>query len=264
MSRVIVREADGKEKLTVKSLHELIALGTLSVLTLSCDRTSERNDVVNRLPELPPQMATNLVATKIDNVYMTKSPPPVQKAPAVKPLAPNLRSCIKDYDAYVAYPLTVCFPPAEVYGGLEVAAAKAQTDPPGWSPASPPARYYKLSQSSSARSPNPPSFTVWRGALLCRASGGPWYATVRTKTSCDDRVFDQSILEIVGAPQPVIITWFGGINDIPPPFNSSMFAFEGEACTCCNGFTPCSDGRCLPPGGNCTISPAVKSNPPPK
>jgi hypothetical protein len=239
----------------LKSPYALIALFALSVLMLSCTRTSEHNDVVNRLPELPPQIANNLVPTKIDNVFMTKSPPPVRKAPVAVTLLPKQRSCIKNYDAYVIYPMTVCFPPAILTDELELAAAKTQTDPPGWSPASGSARYYKLSQSSSARFANP---------LFCRVSGGPWYAQVTTTESCDDSVPDNSVLAILGAPQPLTVTWFGGINDVPPPFNPNLFAFEGESCPCCSGFTQCPDERCVPHGVSCTITPAVKPDQLPK
>ena len=71
----------------LKSLSAVIALSASSVLILSCSRTPDPNDVVKRLPELPPQLAANLTSTKIDNVLMTKDPPKVEKPAAL----PNLR-----------------------------------------------------------------------------------------------------------------------------------------------------------------------------
>lgn len=235
----------------MKSLFVVIALSALSVLIGSCNRTPNPSDLLKRLPELPPQLAHNLRSTKIANVLMTKDPPPVQKA-AVKPLLPKQRSCVKNYDAYVVYPMTLCFPPGDLLGP-ELAGAKAQAEPPGWSPASQPARYYKLSRSSFA-------------SLFCRVSGGPWYARVTTTESCAD-LPDQSVLTILGAPQPLTVVWSGGINDVPAPFNSNSFAFEGEACSCCGGFTPCpppDEGRCVPHGVSCTSNPAVKRSLSPK
>ncbi len=230
-----------KLRKALKSLSAAFALAALSVLTVSCSRTPNPNDLVNRLPELPPKLADNLTSTKIANVLMTKDPPPVQKA-SVTPRLAKQRSCVKNYDAYVVYPMTVCFPPGDLLGP-DLAGAKAQAELPGWSPVSQPARYYKLSRSSAAR-------------LFCRVSGGPWYAQVTTTESCD--VPDQSVLTITGAPQPLTVVWFGGINDVPPPFNPNSFAFEGETCSCCGGFTSCPDGRCVPHGVSCTINPAAK------
>lgn len=239
----------------MKSLHALMALAALSVLTVCCTRTSERNDVTSRLPELPAQMAANLEPTKIDSVFMTKSPPPVQKAPTIKPLKPKQQSCVLNYDAYVIFPMTVCFPPAILTDELELANAKTQADPQGWSAASGPVRYNKLSQFRTVRFPNP---------LFCRVSGGPWFAQVKTTESCEDTVPDTSVLTILGAPQQLTVVWSGGITDIPPPFNADSFAFEGESCSCCGGFVSCPDGSCKPRGSSCTITPAVKSEGPPK
>ena len=216
----------------MKTLSEVIAFSALSVLILSCNRTPDPNEVVNRLPELPPQLAANLTSTKIDNVLMTKDPPPVQKV-AVKPLIPIGKSCAKNYVAYVNYPMTVCFPP-DAAPLEELTFAKAQADPPGWSPASQPARYYKLSRSGAAR-------------LFCRVNGGPWFARVTTTESCDNRI--NSALAITGAPQFLTVIWSGEIDDVPPPFNPNYFALQGEVCSCCG--TQCPDGTCRPNGISC-------------
>jgi hypothetical protein len=231
----------------LKSLSAAIAISALSVLILSCNRTPDPNDVVNRLPELPPEVAANLTSTKIDNVLMTKDPPPVHGD--VKPLD-TPRACIKRYVAYVVYPMTICFPPDVLREG-ELVSAKAQADAPGWSPASQPAtRYYKLSK-------------IDRLPSICRVSGGPWYAEVTTTEDCDGSAI--SALTITGAPQPFSVSWDGGINAVPPPFNPSSFALAGQNCQgqCCGGFDQCLNGKCVPRGVSCDNHPAVKRDVPP-
>ena len=231
----------------------LLAL-SLVLLSLSCNRSPDPNQVVGRLPELPAYFADNLEATKIPNVLMTKAPAPIHKpadakATVPKPRAPKQRSCVDKFAGYVVYPLTVCFPPFDLVNTGELAAIESQTTPSGWSPASSSTRYYKLSKSNTV------AFT---DRLFCRQSGGPWYAEVTTTISCEDSVPDISQLAIIAGPQPFGIVWDGDLRDIPPPFNPSSFGFVGESCTCCAGFTQCPDGRCLPHGVSCTITPAAK------
>ena len=206
----------------MKSLSAVIALSALSVLILSCSRTPDPNDVVKRLPELPPQLAANLTSTKIDNVLMTKDPPKV-----VKPAGPpKLQACTRNYVAYVSYPMTVCFPPEEL-PDREWETAGAQVDAPGWSPASQPApRYYKLSKSTGPH-------------LLCRVTNGPWLAEVTTNESCDGGA--DSPLTITGVPQPFSVAWLGGISDIPPPFNPNAFSGLTELVSAAVYYVPTVD-----------------------
>ena len=227
----------GQMLTALKSLSAVIALSALSVLILSCSRTPDPNDVVKRLPELPPQLAANLTSTKIDNVLMTKDPPKV-----VKPAGPpKLQACTRDYVAYVSYPMTVCFPPEEL-PDREWETAGAQVEAPKWSPASQPApRYYKL----LSKSTGPPY-------LLCRVTNGPWLAEVTTNESCDGGA--DSLLTITGVPQPFSVAWLGGISDIPPPFNPNAFSGLTELpCKCCGVL--CPDGRCVAQEVNCNIHP---------
>jgi hypothetical protein len=238
-----------KKRLLRKGMP-LIVFSVFAPLLISCSRSSSKFDVVERLPELPAYLANNLAPTKIENVLMTKSPPPVNKVPAKSALMTKQQACTKKYAAYVVYPMTVCFPPTHLLGVAEtdLAAATAQANPAGWSPASQATRYYKLSGSRIAR------FTP----LFCRVSGGPWEAEVTTTESCDD-LPDQSVLEIGDAPQPLTVQWSGGINDIPPPFNPNTFILvAAETCTCCSGFVQCPTGECVPIGVTCPNAPAVR------
>jgi hypothetical protein len=197
-----------------KSLSTVIALSALSVLILSCSQTPDPNDVVKRLPELPPELAANLTSTKINNVLMTKDPPPVKKG---KPPEDNPERCVKEYAAYVVYPMTVCFPP-ELLTDSELLGVKAQADAPGWSPASQPGpRYYKLTKSDRLPS-------------ICRISGGPWYADAATIHDCDGLAV--SHLGIVGAPQQFTVVWDGDISAVPPPFNPNSFSLKKDQPPC--------------------------------
>jgi hypothetical protein len=225
-----------------KSLSTVSALWALSVLILSCSQTPDPNDVVKRLPELPPELAANLTSTKIDNVLMTKDPPKVQQ-----PLAPPpLEACDRKCTAYVSYPMTICFPPGQL-PDREWETAGAQVEALGWSPAAQPApRYYKLSKPTGL--PH----------LLCRVTNGPWLAKVDVTESCDGGA--DSILEIRGAPQLFSVGWVGGISGIPPPFNPQAFACaialdenKKPKCKCC-GVT-CDDGRCVRLGSSCDTHP---------
>src|SRR5262249_356615 len=151
-------------------------------------RSPSPQSIVEKLPDLPASLADNLRPTEVADVLMTKSPPPVHN-PGVLPRISKAQACVKTYAGYVIFPLTVCMPSSDLIVTGEAAAIEAQTAPLRWSPSWQGARYYGLSKSSVARI---------NARLFCRQSGGPWYAEVTTRESCDDAIPDQSSLDITG------------------------------------------------------------------
>ena len=231
----------------MKSIANLGVSVVLLLTMISCNRSPNPEDVVSRLPELPAKLAVDLAPTKVENVLMCKPPADVHKPPA-NPAMPVQSTCVLEYSGFVVYPLTVCFPPRELVTNGEFLAVEARTAPAGPSPSLSPKQYYKLSKPALARI----------NMLFCEQSGGPWFAKVTTQTFCDSQIPHHSTLEIIGGPQPFSVSWDGDLRDVPPPFDPHGFGLSSETCGCCGGFTQCPDGRCLPPGVNCTISPARK------
>jgi hypothetical protein len=196
--------------------------------------------VVRDLPELPPEFARDLVVARTAPVLITKplakvSPLEPRPAGAVLPLA-IARACTAVYDGYVTYPVTVCFPPPVLYDALilDVTSAPAL---PGRTQVVP-ARHFKLSSH--------PQLSLGLLPWYCSVRSGPWYGHVEGQQICgvnpNTRLFKA---EILGAPEPVLVTWTGLLDDVPAPLNLFGISQTGEFCTCCSGFM-CADGSCKP------------------
>ena len=89
----------------------------------------------------------------------------------------------------------------------------------------------------------------------CRTIALPFIGEVRTTQHCSDALPDSSVLEVYGHPE-LSTFWNGGINEIPPPYNSNWFGFVGQSCSCCGATQQCPDGSCIPLNKSCTQSPA--------
>jgi len=237
----------------MKKLTTLALLIALTQALTACHRTPDRQALVERLPELPQQIADTLAPTKEENVLVTQEPPPSHH-PSVLPREPKAQSCDIAYWGFVVYPLTECRPWSDLADG-DVAVMERQLESSRWTRPSEGTRWYKLSKSSTR-------LTV---TLVCGLNGGPWFARVTTHTSCDDSVPDHSKLEIIAGPQPFSVSWDGELRDVPPPFDPHSFDSAHEDCTCCAGFTECpTNHACVPQGVNCTAYPARTSHLPSK
>ena len=167
------------------------------------------------------------------------------RSDGIVPMLKKQRSCTTRYAGFnIIYPMTVCFPWPDLVTGLVAASSRV----PDWTPAAQSVKHVNLSAARAA---------AFRLSPFCRVSGGPWFAQVTTTESCDDAIPDQSVLEIIGAPQPFSIQWTGDLRDIPAPFSEQQFSLWGlPSCSCCAGFTQCPDGSCVPHGTSCDIHPA--------
>jgi hypothetical protein len=231
-----------------RGTRALVAAVILGGLLGGCaGRTPE---AVRGLPELPPEFAKNLELARTAPVLMTRPPAtaaPMTPAPMSSggvALAPA-RACTAVYDGYVIYPITVCYPPSGLFGGLELQQAAAAA-PAGIRAAAGPVRYFKLSSHPEVRVGRP-----W----FCTVRGGPWYGHVEGAQICNANPNVRSFrAEILGAPEPVVVVWSGALGDVPPPLNLAAISQTGEFCVCCSGVM-CPNGSCVPNPQQCTIGP---------
>lgn len=209
--------------------------------------------VVRDLPELPAEFARDLVVARTAPVLITKPAAkgsPVEPRPAATPLPlVPARACTAVYDGYVTYPITVCFPPSILYDALVLDVTTAPALP--GRPPVPPASHFKLGSHPQLSLALPP----W----LCSVRSGPWYGHVEGQQICginpNTRLFTATIL---GAPEPVLVTWTGALEDVPAPLNLFGISQTGEFCTCCSGVM-CPDQSCKPTFDLCdTRPPAIK------
>jgi len=201
---------------------------------------------IEALPELPAENARDLAVGRTAPVLITTppaaavaKPPPLHDAGTIFAIA---RACTTDYDGYVLYPMTVCYPPSDLYEKLAVGAVEAAG--PRTTRKVPPqrTRFFKLSSHP----------LVGRGGpWFCTVRSGPWYAHVEGQQLCsvdpNVRVFHADIL---GAPQVVVVNWTGALTDVPPPLNLFGISPNGESCVCCSGVT-CPNGNCAPDPQHC-------------
>lgn len=200
---------------------------------------------VDRLPELPTELARDLVVARTAPMLITQPASPAVRpapaAPAPLPLAPG-KACTSVYEGYVAYPVTVCTPPHVQFDQLVVTADVGAPTPPA---AVPPRRNYKLSAHPLAE-----IFRPW----WCSVSNGPWYVRVEGKQLCNVNPNIRQFTAVLNAPAPVVITWSGGLTDAPPPLNLANVNQTGEFCTCCSGVM-CPDQSCKPKFDMCGVKP---------
>jgi hypothetical protein len=207
-------------------------------LLMACDRTPK---VVRDLPELPAELAKDLAPARTAPVLMTKpAPTKVVPPPVTTPLPLAIaRACTSVWEGYVIYPMTVCYWP---FGDFQLRALSLDT---GGAPATrkpgnavPPTRFFKYTA---------PRNLHW----FCSVRGGPWYAHVEGKQVCganpNIRAFTA---EILGAPEPVVVTWTGDLANVPPPLQLVGLTEKPEECVCCSGVT-CPDGSCKPKASQC-------------
>jgi hypothetical protein len=214
----------------------------VAVLLGACAATP---DATRDLPELPANLAKELVAARTAPVLMTgpllrARDIPVPTTPL--PLAPP-RACTTVYEGYVTYPITVCSLPV-----LEQAIAGIARSAPATPAArSFEARHFKLSAHPASGVAFPPWF--------CTVRSGPWYAYIEGRQICNVdpnvRVFTAQML---GAPEPVVVTWTGALEEAPAPLKLVSVAPTGEFCVCCSGVM-CPDGSCKPKFEHCQVKP---------
>jgi len=209
--------------------------------------------VVRALPELPAEFARDLAVARTAPVLMTK-PAAVAAAPTPRPAGTPVplalaKACNATLEGYVLFPITVCHPPNDLYGSLDLSAA-AQRASVARGTAVPPAQYFKLSSH--------PQVTVgfpW----FCTVRSGPWYGHVEGRQFCNANPNVRSFTaEIVGAPEPVVVVWAGTLDDVPPPLRLVSISQTDEVCVCCSGFT-CPNGNCVLDPKQCdAMPPALK------
>ena len=211
-----------------KRVWATLTLAGCSLLAIHCAR--QENGSVDKLPELPKDLVAGLVPAQTAPVLMTQlTQTPQPRRPPSQAIPNRAQSCDKRYTTYILYPMTVCYPWNELTGALDLKRAKfspargsAADEPQG-------TKYYKLT-SYKSRS--------FRPALFCRTSGGPWYGQVIEQESCYDEA-SNFIFQILGAPEPLVLSWYGTWQDAPPLVSSNHFAEVETVCSCCPGFKPC-------------------------
>lgn len=219
----------------------VIICGLLS----GCARTP---NAVRDLPELPAEFARDLAVARTAPVLMTRpaaTPAPVGPRSTSTPLPLIKAACTSYWDGYVVYPITVCYPPNELYETLVLTMTAAA--PATGRTTVIPAKYFKLSSHPQVRI-GPPWF--------CTIRGGPWYGHVEGAQSCvGDPNVRSFTAELLGAPEPVVVVWSGKLNDVPPPLNLfGITPSPPDSCVCCSG-TMCPDGSCVPNPNQCNAGP---------
>jgi hypothetical protein len=213
--------------------------------------SSKTPPAIEALPELPAELARDLAVGRTAPVLMTSpsaatttKPPALHDGGAIFAIA---RACTTYDDGYVLYPMTVCYPPTDLYEKLVVGAVEARAPHPDRKVQPSPTRYFKLSSHP----------LVGRGGpWFCTTRSGPWYAHVVGQQLCgvdpNIRVFHADIL---GAPQTVVVNWTGALTDVPPPLNLfGISPSSPETCVCCSGVT-CPNGNCAPDLQHCGVGP---------
>jgi hypothetical protein len=214
---------------------------TMLVMLFGCTNVP---DSVENLPELPTEFAQQLQPAQTAPVLLSKSSaaaaPTEQDSPVA--LGPT-RACTAKYDGYVIYPITVCYPPFDDLDTAVTPNAEATFVGTRTVPAT---RFFKLSAHPSKK---------FRHPLFCSVRSGPWYAHVEGAQKCklnpNIRVFTAQIL---GAPEPVVVEWLGGLNNVPPPLVLTAISESGEECSCCSG-VKCPNGDCKPTFNMCGVMP---------
>lgn len=233
----------------IARLSRILCLALLAALA-AC--ASKPHTGVAGLPELPANLAKTLVKGDAAPVLMTRdvdASRPLEKLRATESNLAIARSCTDSWDGYVLYPMTVCYPPTAQFESVAIdrltarnARAQGAIDAPA---------YFKLSAHP---------FVNIRQPWFCTVRGGPWYAHVEGKQMCNTdpnvRLFTA---ELLGAPQSVVVSWSGTLEDVPAPLELPALSFTKQVCICCSGVT-CPDGSCKPNISQCGGggSPAVK------
>lgn len=198
---------------------------------------------VDRLPELPAELAGDLAVARTAPVLVTQ-PPSRAFTPPTSPLPLAIsKACTSVFEGYVDYPVTVCTPPHVFFEEL-VATADSGAPPPAPG-AVQPRRSFKLSAHPLVRIVRP-----W----WCSVSNGPWYVRVEGRQLCNVNPNILQFAAVLNAPAPVVITWTGALADAPPPLVLSTVNQTGESCTCCSGFM-CPDKSCKPKFDMCGVKP---------
>jgi hypothetical protein len=211
--------------------------------------SSRTPPAIEALPELPAELARDLAVGKTAPVLMTSPPaapakPPPQRDGGV--IFAIARACTSFWDGYVLYPMTVCYPPTDLYEKLVVGAVEAAAPHAERKVQPSPTRYFKLSSHPA----------IGRGGpWFCTSRSGPWYAHVEGQQFCSaDPNIRAFHADILGAPQTVVVNWTGALTDVPPPLNLFGISPSGESCLCCSGIT-CPNGNCAPDFQHCGVAP---------
>jgi len=225
----------------MKPARAVLVLAGCALLVLHCTRRQDA--AFNKLPELPPELAANLVPSQTAPVLVTRAPQPTPPRPPSLPPPPAINRaqfCTARYVAYVPFPMTICYSFSDLVANVLENPAQS---PRVSTPRPEPPKYYKLTSKRNL------------GSFFCRVSGGPWYAAVHEQESCSDSLPTHCVLEFLSAPEHVVMQWDGTLKDVPPPINPNLFALAGRSCSCCPGFKTCNGG-CVPQQVTCSNSPA--------
>jgi len=224
-----------------------LAGAALCLLLTACSKTPQS---VAALPELPTELAADLVMAKTAPVLMTGPVSgPLSTPVSAPPVALDIaKGCTTSYDGYVLFPITVCYlPPLPELSTIPppVLAKKI----PGVAEI-PVTKFFKLSSHAKNRLKHP---------LFCSVRSGPWYAHVEAEQKCGTNPNILSFTAgILGAPEPINVTWSGQLSDVPPPLVLTGITESGTVCQCCSGST-CPDGTCKPSVDMCGVMPpAIK------
>jgi hypothetical protein len=216
-----------------------------SLLAVQCARRAE-NDVLSKLPELPAEVAAELVPARTAPVLVTRPRVTVPPRPAPPPPpTPRQDSCTTKFIGSVTYPITVCYifeNPPQTIPRFDASGGAGTAEPVKG------VRFFRLSRFGDAGRD-----------LLCTTRTGPWHAEATEIVDCND--FRTTRLELVGAPEPHLFTWECKRTDVPPALGLSLLsnftAIAPPSCSCCGGFKECpGEEGCVPLDQKCNHSPA--------
>jgi hypothetical protein len=219
----------------------------ICALLAACAQTPA---LINSLPELPAEIARDLAPARTAPVLITQPlrlAPPVAPRPETPPALAPARACTAVYEGYVTYPITVCYPPTATLDAAMLAreAASSNPPPPGTIGVLP-SRFFKLSSHPLVAAGFP-----W----FCSMRSGPWFGHIEGRQLCNvDPNVRLFTAQILGAPEPVVVTWSGQLGDVPAPLQLPAVTQKSEFCTCCSGIG-CPDGRCVANIDQCGVGP---------
>lgn len=208
---------------------------------------------VSRLPELPTELATDLIQSRDSKVLHTK---PLTKLGLPRPAPPaafcpmNSSADVASFFTYVLYPMVVCQSPWQ-YDAAVLESFFAKPAPSSVRvPVKPAyASEYKLSSFQDRKLVNP---------LFCSVRSGPWGAWVKEEEMCTTNcggLPPATTVEIPAAPQPLVLQWTGPWTDPHPPLYIVPPGGVNNSAYCCPGFKTCN-GSCVPFEVNCDDGPA--------
>jgi hypothetical protein len=201
-------------------------------------------DLLARLPEFPLETFESIGSLERSDhgPFLTIKPPRQATSRPTIPL-PDVRKkasrMTQVHHAWVIYPIAVCYDPGPFVDGLQIAGPA----PGGFGLGHPDddlrevadrMEHYRLSSLAGRTFPRP---------LWCTVRYGPWYGTFKEQESCtegdNDHMFDFYLEGVDPEQAPDVVTWIGGITDMPAV--PSLSVIWGSLTSKTPRWSPCSE-----------------------